>query len=88
MNRETLETAFRRLGGIPALARSEGGAKKIIDIVMAELARESRTAEQLAKAVEWVKPHMYEAAMEAETDYERAVINLWKRLAAFRKINP
>jgi len=34
--REVLETAFRRLGGIPAIARSEGGAQKIIEICVKE----------------------------------------------------
>lgn len=38
MDRETLETAFRRFGGIPAIARSEGGSAKIIDVFMAETA--------------------------------------------------
>jgi hypothetical protein len=34
--REALETAFRRLGGIPAIVRSERGAEKIIEICVKE----------------------------------------------------
>lgn len=42
-------------------------------------------ADKLADAVAAVKPHMYERAMAGETDYERAVLNLWKRLTAYRR---
>lgn len=36
--RTALETAYRRMGGIPAIARSESGACKIIDIAIKEFA--------------------------------------------------
>jgi hypothetical protein len=35
--RDRLETAYGRYGGIPAIARSEGGAKKIIDLALDEI---------------------------------------------------
>lgn len=40
--RGLLETAYRRSGGIPAIARSEHGARKIIDIAVAEYATLTR----------------------------------------------
>lgn len=42
-------------------------------------------ADKLADAVAAMKPHMYERAMKGESDYERAVLNLWKRLTAYRR---
>ena len=36
--RTALEGAYRRFGGVPAIARSEGGARKIIDIAIKEFA--------------------------------------------------
>lgn len=36
--RTALETAYRRLGGIAAIARSESGARKIVDIAIKEFA--------------------------------------------------
>lgn len=42
-------------------------------------------ADALADAVERMKKFMREPAMKGETDYERATINLWKKLAAYRR---
>lgn len=48
-------------------------------------ARTDKAADALAEAVEGMKPFMYERAMEGETEYERATINLWKKLTAYKR---
>lgn len=48
-------------------------------------ARVDDAADELAKAVERVKPHMAERGMKGESEYERACLNLWKRLTAYRR---
>lgn len=48
-------------------------------------ARADDAADALAKAVERVKPFMYERGMVGETEYERATIDLWKKLRAYRR---
>lgn len=78
---ERLQTAYRRLGGVPALARAPGGADKIVSIAAGEISDaierlERELAENIAArndfAKDWDAAHNRAEAVESELATLRA----------------
>ena len=73
--RSALETAYRRLGGIPALARSEGGAKKIIEIALREFA--AAIAKPIGQPTAWMR-----LTGQHLTTTDQGIVDLWMESGA------